>query len=338
MAAAFASHFLRYSPEYDRLTNSSPGYDSETIDQFFEQGYQDTGKSEINRQLRLEVMKRFQIIGKPELNRLLKLEETNQQLCGNNVSKLVWLSQKEISETFQSYIQELEQPECYQALKGIFDLDHKTNITQCLCLGLGPFAIGVENVKSGHRDEYKNTSLHQLAVLTVILKVLGEQHNIKPVYFQDPVFTRDEREFLRSLGYKTMEDPDANRHMSTSTFVFAPFLGWNVFAEALKKAFPALYIGADPATYLDVLESQIQCVPDHNTMYLEAVSILRRFKDATTVGKALPKSDKERWTERTTVHWRSPAYEKVPQSTESDMRNARKLNGRRQRALQKGKK
>ena len=46
--------------------------------------------------------------------------------------------------------------------------------------------------------------------------------------------------------------------MSTSTLVFAPFLGWNVLADALMVAFPALCIGADAARYLEALESQIQ--------------------------------------------------------------------------------
>lgn len=149
-------------------------------------------------------MSRFQIIGYPELNRLLDFQETNQRSCGSDFSRPIWMSQQEISETFQSYIHKLERPECYLALKSSFDLDRKTNLTQCICLGLGPFAIGVENVESGCRDKYKNTSLHQLAVLTVILKILGTQHNIESVYFQDPVFTRDERECLQSLGYKIM--------------------------------------------------------------------------------------------------------------------------------------
>ena len=294
MVADFTLDSLRFSPEYRHLIRSSPEYDSETIEQFFEHGFHHKGKSEINRRLRLEVMNRYQTIGTPELDRLLVLEEANQLSCGNSNSRSIWLSQQEISETFQSYIQELERPECYQALKDVFDLDRKTNLTQCICLGLGPFAIGVENIESGRRDEYNNTSLHQLAVLTVILKILGAQHKIGKVYFQDPVFIRDEIEFLHTLGYKTIENPAANQHMSTSTFVFAPFLAWIVIADVLKVAFPALYIGADPATYLNALESQEHSVPHHNTMFFEAVSILRRFKDATLIGKALPKSDKEK--------------------------------------------
>ena len=181
MAGAFTPNFLRYSPEYTRLVRSSPEYDSEMIEHFFKQGYQNTGKSEINRQLRLEVMKRFQIIGKPKLNQLLRLEETNQRSSGIDISKAIWLSQKEISETFQNYIQELERAECYYDLKSVFDLDHKINLTQCICLGLGPFAIGVKNVERGCRGEYKNTSLRQLAVLTVILNILGAQHSIEKV-------------------------------------------------------------------------------------------------------------------------------------------------------------
>lgn len=318
--ALATNDFLRYSPEYNRLVRSSPEYDSEMIEHFFEQVFQNTGKSEINRHLRQEVMSRFQVIGEPELDRLLELEMKSQRSCKIDGPKVRWLSPTEISETFQGYIQELEQPECYQALKSIFDLDRKTKLTQCICLGLGSFATGVGN--------FKNTSLHQLAVLTVILRILGASHSIKKVYFQDPVFTQDERAFLRSLGFKVLENPAACSNMSTNTFVFAPFLGWNVIADAFKVAFPALFVGVGPATYLDALESQRHFVPEDNTLYFDTINILRRFTDITSVGTALPKFDKESWTEGTTVHWLSPAYGKAPEGR-SKIRAAKKIAGKR---------
>ena len=211
------------------------------------------------------------------------------------------LSLEEVSDRFQQCLNDVNRPEHHQALKRIFDFDNKLALTQCICLGLGPFALdgACTDDEIPMRREDSNTSLHQLAVLTVILTLLADRHKIRNVYFQDPAFTKVEGEFLRTLGYTVLEDPAAFQHMSPATFLFAPFLGHDTAAKALQVAFPALFIGNSPAECLESIGRWDNLV----TVFHESIGLFRQFKDATSAGEPLPSFDHECWTADTTVHW-----------------------------------
>ena len=214
------------------------------------------------------------------------------------------LALENISKRFQQHLNVIDRPTYHQALQKIFDVDHGTKLTQCICLGLGSFeevaAEGGVSQLSG-----SNTSLHQLAVLTLLLRILHDRYNIQEVYFQDPAFTPNEKAFLQSLGYTVLEDPAAIERISASTFLFAPFLAYPVAAKALAVAFPALYIGNGPARYLESLR-YFGNHPEEELRWM--VDIFERFQTATLEGKPLPSFDQEIWTKRTTAHWLSPAF------------------------------
>ena len=212
---------------------------------------------------------------------------------------------EKISKRFQQHMDALEQPTYHQALQKIFDVDHGTKLTQCISLGLGSFEeVAAERGVPQLTDS--NTSLHQLAVLTVMLRILHDRHDIQEVYFQDPAFTQLEKTFLQSLGYTVLEHPAAIERISASTFLFAPFLVYPVAAKALAVAFPALYIGNGPARCLESL----RYLGNHPE---EDLKVFERFQAATLDGKPLPSFDQQDWAKRTTVHWLSPAYTRGPE-------------------------
>ena len=217
------------------------------------------------------------------------------------------------SERFQQYIDEVAQPGYHRALKSIMDFDNGVPITQCICLGLGNFDIDADN-KGNPQFRWRPASLHQLAVLTVLLQILAEKHTVQETYFQDPAFTDVEKAFLRSLGYTVLEDPAACEKMSANTFLFAPFLDYNVAASALMVAFPALYIGNSP----DKCLGSLRLYHNHpKPEFQERIRTFDRFRDAVVDGKPLPISDQQSWTKKTTVHWLLPtlarhAEEKEP--------------------------
>ena len=210
----------------------------------------------------------------------------------------------QISKSFQQHLHVVDQPTYRQALQEICGIGRGTKLTQCICLGLGSFDdVAAEGGVLQLSDS--NTSLHQLAVLTVMLRLLHDRHDIHEVYFQDPAFTQVEKSFLQSLGYTVLEDPAAIETMSASTFLFAPFLGYPVAAKALAVAFPALYIGNGPARYLESLR-YFGNHPEEELQWM--VNTFERFQTATLEGKPLPSFDQEIWTKRTTAHWLSPAF------------------------------
>ena len=214
---------------------------------------------------------------------------------------------EEIAKMLQQYADDANQPRYHQALMKIFDFDHGIRLTQCICLGLGNF-----NIVPGKRDASQpcsqlRTSLHQLAVLMVMLQILVEGHSIQEVYFQDPTFTQVEKRFLESLGYTVLEDPAAFEKMSASTFLFAPFIPYDVASSAFAVSFPALYMGNAPAKVLESFQSS------GNSHREEIIAIFGRFRNAVVDGELLPSFEQHSWTKNTTVHWLSPFSTKRPE-------------------------
>ena len=210
---------------------------------------------------------------------------------------------EESSESLQQYIVDASQPRYHEAFLKLFDFDHGVKLTKCICLGLGNFNI-VPSKKdaslSGGQPRKSLQSLHQLAILTVMLEILAESHSIQEVYFQDPAFTKVEKKFLQSLGYTVLENPAAFSEMSVSTFLFSPFIGYDVTSCALAVSFPALYIGNCPAKVLEGLR-----LPKGRDTE-EIIGNFTRFRDAFVDGELLPRFEQHFWTKGTTVHWMSP--------------------------------
>lgn len=130
--------------------------------------------------------------------------------------------------------------------KDFSSLPGGVKITQCVCLGLGNFTRPFKYLKSGDHAAClgpRNDSLLQLAALSIILEVLAKKHPVENVYFQDPKFTDFEVQFLRGLGYRVIEDPQAFSLVDSTTFLFAPVVCYDVWLKALEHASPALYIG-----------------------------------------------------------------------------------------------
>ena len=215
---------------------------------------------------------------------------------------------KEISESLQQYIIDASQPRYHEAFLKLFEFDHGIRLTKCICLGLGNFNI-VPSKKDASQssDPQPRKSLHQLAVLTVMLELLVENHSIEEVYFQDPAFTKVEKKFLQSLGYTVLEDPAAFSEMSVSTFLFSPFIGYDVTSCALAVSFPALYIGNCPGKVVESLR-----LPKGRYRE-EIVEIFTRFQNAVVHGELLPRFEEQFWTKNTTVHWMSPLAANGPE-------------------------
>ena len=223
--------------------------------------------------------------------------------------KTRYLSPEELSEAFQRCITDLEQPERHQALKDTFEHDHRTNITQCICLGLGSFSRIPAYAKRNPVKRRPTRSLHQLAVLKIILRILANKHQIQNLYFQDPIFTDAESDFLQSLGHTVLHDPAASQKMTPSTFLFAPFLAVDVAAATLAVAYPALSVGNGPAGYLNCLKRHGR-VPEEMSPEIRAMfGVFGRFESATFAGRLLPRFERQEWMEGTMVRWLCPGFE-----------------------------
>ena len=110
-------------------------------------------------------------------------------------------------------------------------------ITSCLCLGLGSL--------SRKRDTHESSARHmsQLIAFETSIEMLKQKHTISQVFFQDPSFNPVDRVFLESRGYTILESPASNTHVNEQTYLFMPFVPFNVALATLRKCFPTLVLG-----------------------------------------------------------------------------------------------
>lgn len=62
---------------------------------------------------------------------------------------------------------------------------------------------------------------------------------------QDPQFNHMDNAFLKALGYKILQVPEALSKLTKDTFFFAPHLEYQHIASSLKIAQPTFYIGSE---------------------------------------------------------------------------------------------
>lgn len=87
----------------------------------------------------------------------------------------------------------------------------------------------------------------------------GEKFTIETAYFQDPMFTRNDQEFLEQRGHSVMPysesptgptffdfpcDPLMLELLSSTTMFYAPGLMFPVALEVVARARPCLYLGS----------------------------------------------------------------------------------------------
>lgn len=78
-----------------------------------------------------------------------------------------------------------------------------------------------------------------------ILPLLAEAHNGSPIQrvIQEPAFSATDNEFCESLGFKTVDTPQAFEMIDSHTLVYGIHLYMPTWAEALSKQLPGCLVG-----------------------------------------------------------------------------------------------
>lgn len=73
----------------------------------------------------------------------------------------------------------------------------------------------------------------------------AEKHAGEPIpcIFQEPVFTSADRDFIAGLGHSVVDSPEACDRVDPDTFLFGIHLYRPIYALALRKCLPALFVG-----------------------------------------------------------------------------------------------
>lgn len=221
------------------------------------------------------------------------------------------LSLEEVSAEFDRYTKEWEDSTRPDILSRMFvqeqQLFPSIEITQCVCIALGAFARSLlpdQDCIYGTPVEI-DSSMRQLVALTKMLELLKTAHAITDIYIQDPLFNDVETAFLTQLGYKVLQDPQAEGKITNSTFLFAPHCEHKVATQHLLKGFPALYLGNDPEKMLRkdrrCQEAGVSSI-FFNCLDIPVADTYARFAEATFV-TMLHRKQNPMWLGHLAVRW-----------------------------------
>ncbi|KAK7429390.1 hypothetical protein QQZ08_003982 [Neonectria magnoliae] len=92
--------------------------------------------------------------------------------------------------------------------------------------------------------EAKRSSQVQLVAFLVVVEELEKITGSKiDCIFQDPIFTQPDKDFLAGLGHRVVENPEACDMVDADSLLFGIHLYRPVYAEALEKSLPAIFVG-----------------------------------------------------------------------------------------------
>ncbi|KAJ9131748.1 hypothetical protein NKR23_g11582 [Pleurostoma richardsiae] len=111
-------------------------------------------------------------------------------------------------------------------------------VTRAICLGLGSF-----DPENGSWDAKRRAHTQLDAFLAMVKLLSGPGADRVPCFFQEPCFTGADKAFLESMGHVVVESPRAYAMTSPTTLVFGIHLYKEVWAEALAKCLPAIFVG-----------------------------------------------------------------------------------------------
>lgn len=147
----------------------------------------------------------------------------------------------EMKEEFEHWKRSWEERPTCQALKErMKDVEKDRKIENVVVLGLG-------SLQSARR-EGRRSSATQLAALQTIVDGLDSGAE-RQIVFQDPQFTRMDKEFLTSLGYKIKEDPEAFAEVGKGSLVYAIHCYAQVYKSIAERPRPAVLVGTDVGNF-----------------------------------------------------------------------------------------
>lgn len=133
-----------------------------------------------------------------------------------------------------------EDDECCRRLRHLLSTHASRikSVSRAVNLGVGTFD------PADGSWEAKRSSHVQLIAFLVIVEELEKVTGGKiECIFQDPVFTRSDKDFLASLGHQVVETPAACHMIDADSLLYGIHLYRPIYAMALENSLPAIFVG-----------------------------------------------------------------------------------------------
>lgn len=113
-------------------------------------------------------------------------------------------------------------------------------ISKAVCLGIGTF-----DPPDGGWDTKRRTFVQLIAFLLMVESLEARLGTTIECTFQEPVFTEPDKAFIASLGHAVVESPQGFDMVTRDALLFGVHLYRPIYAEALSRSLPAIFIGTD---------------------------------------------------------------------------------------------
>lgn len=171
---------------------------------------------------------------------------------GNNIlgsqPRSSFLSLPAITAEYNRIVTQWEtSPCCHQLRDLIASHARYSTITQAICFGLGTF-----DPEDGGWEVKRRAHVQLAAFLYMVNQIQIQQEERKiACLFQEPLFNAADKEFIRSLGHEVVDSPAGFERVSSSTLVFGVHLYRDIYARAIRKHRPAIFVGTPREVWED---------------------------------------------------------------------------------------
>ena len=125
--------------------------------------------------------------------------------------------------------------------------DHTpTSVSRAICLGIGTF-----DPPDGGWDTKRRTFVQLIVFLLLVESLEAAESGTElgkgkiECIFQEPVFTESDKSFITSLGHRVVDSPEGFDMVSPDTLLFGVHLYRPIYAQALARCLPAVFVGSD---------------------------------------------------------------------------------------------
>jgi hypothetical protein len=111
-------------------------------------------------------------------------------------------------------------------------------VTRAICLGIGSF-----DPPDGAWEAKKTTFIQFIAFQAMVEELEKCSKSTIPCFFQEPLFTDSDKQFIQSLGHTVVESPEGSNMIQSDSMLFGIHLYRPLYAQALERSLPAIFVG-----------------------------------------------------------------------------------------------
>ncbi|CAG9993660.1 unnamed protein product [Clonostachys byssicola] len=196
-------------------------------------------------------------------------------------------SPEEIASEYQRIRSEFEVTKAGEELHELMTKNGPKDVSQAVCLGIGTF-----DPPDGGWETKRRTFIQLIGFLLMVEALEKRDKTKVKCYFQDPVFGEADKAFIVSLGHDVVSSPEGFEKVDGNTLLSGVHLYRPIYAKALEKCLPAVFIGTD----LDVWDTVTLGTMDDLAM--------AKTMEETYSKKKHPQDPMSTAFTNTTIYWR----------------------------------